>query len=153
LLPAGAIVKATATLAKGAKVATLARLTKAPPKAVGSAVKTTAGVADEMVTVYRGVHAKHPQLENALRGRADPRGGHSNPWLHNQGDNHSIFTSWTTNRSKAVNEFALSEGPGGVLLEQMVPRSSLIKSPDLLTEFEVLRKGPVSGASTTIFSQ
>ncbi len=30
--------KATATLAKGAKVATLARLTKAPPKTVGSGV-------------------------------------------------------------------------------------------------------------------
>jgi len=112
-----------------------------------------AGVSDEMVTVYRGVHAEHPQLANALRGRADPMGGHSSPLLHNQGDNASVFTSWTTNRSTAVNDFALSKGPGGVLLEQTVPRSSLIKSPDLLKEFEVLRQGPVSGASTTIFSR
>ncbi len=43
LLPAGAIVKATATLAKGAKVATLARLTKAPPKVKGSGVVQTVG--------------------------------------------------------------------------------------------------------------
>lgn len=79
-------------------------------------------------------------------------GGHSSPLLHNQGDNASVFTSWSTDRGTAVS-FGLQNGPGGVLLEQTVPRSSLIRSPDAFGEFEVLRRGSVEGALTTIFSR
>ena len=43
----------------------------------------------EMVTVYRGVHANHPQHANALKGIAEPMGGHADPVLHNAGDNGS----------------------------------------------------------------
>jgi len=56
------------------------------------------------ITLYRGVHGKHPDLHNAVNGMAVPRGldfGHNNPIEHNRGDNNSIFTSWTTTKSMA----------------------------------------------------
>lgn len=116
------------------------------------AAKGGAGAGDEMVTVFRGVHAEHPQLANAFRGRAAPVGGHSSPALHNAGDNASVFTSWTTDYSTAVN-FATGSGPSGVVLRQTVPRSSLIRSPDDFLEFEVLRQGPINGATSIILSR
>jgi hypothetical protein len=117
-----------------------------------TAPRAVAGAGDEMVTVFRGVHAEHPQLGNALQGKAVPWGGHSDPVLHNAWDNRSIFTSWTTDQATAV-RFATDNGPGGVLLRQTVPRSSLIKSPDALGEFEVLRTGPIEGATPIILSR
>ncbi|MDT7726088.1 MAG: hypothetical protein QOI21_2664 [Actinomycetota bacterium] len=48
--------------------------------------------------LYRGVRHGHDQpdaYENAQKGIAVPRGGHSDPGLHNAIDTHSIFTSWT----------------------------------------------------------
>jgi len=118
---------------------------------IGQVTKLDAAKSD-MTTVYRGVHAEHPQLPNALRGSAEPIGGHSNPLWHNQGDDASVFTSWTTDRSVAE-WFASQRGPGGVVLEQSVPRSSLVTSPDLLGEFEVLRVGPINGATPTVLGQ
>lgn len=108
--------------------------------------------ADETVIVYRGVHAEHPQLTNALEGRAEPIGGHSAPALHNEGDNRSIFTSWTTDHNTAA-WWAQRYGPGGVILEQTVNRSTLIESPDIYSEFEVLRVGTVEGATPTILGK
>jgi len=116
------------------------------------AARGVAGAGDEIVTVFRGVHAEHIQLGNALQGKAAPWGGHSDPVLHNAWDNRSIFTSWTTDQATAV-RFATENGPGGVMLRQTVPRSSLIKSPDALWEFEVLRTGPINGATPIILSK
>jgi RHS repeat-associated protein len=108
---------------------------------------------DEMVDVYRGIHGGHPDLPNAYNGQANPIGGHSDPARHNEMFNDSEFTSWTTDRNVAV-DFATRWGDGGgVLLEQSVPRSSLIKSPDVYRESEVLRLGPVSGATPTILQR
>ena len=75
-----------------------------------------------------------------------PRGGHSSPARHNEFDTKSEFTSWTTD-SKVAERFANTQGSGGVVLKQSVDRSSLIRSPDVYKESEVLRRGPVSGAS------
>jgi hypothetical protein len=118
----------------------------------GEAARAGAGAGDDMVTVFRGVHAEHPQLGNAFQGRAAPMGGHSSAARHNAGDNASVFTSWTTDYSTAVN-FATGSGPGGVVLRQTVPRSSLIRSPDDFLKFEVLRQGPIEGATPIILSR
>jgi RHS repeat-associated protein len=107
--------------------------------------------ADEMVTVYRGVSGQHPQFQNAIQGNASPWGGHSNPVLHNAGDNRSEFTSWTTDYGTAV-DFALQDGAGGVVLRQTVPQSTLIPSPDIFRESEVLRLGPIGGATPIILN-
>ena len=104
-----------------------------------------------MATVYRGVHGNHPQFQNAINGKASPWGGHADAALHNAGNNQSVFTSWSTDYKTAV-DFALQEGPGGVVLKQTVPRSSLITSPDVFSEFEVLRMGPIEGATPIILS-
>jgi RHS repeat-associated protein len=113
--------------------------------------KTAAGAGDEMVTVFRGVGGNHPGFQNAIQGKAVPFGGHADAALHNAFDTRSIFTSWTTDYSTAV-RFGLADGPGGAVLRQTVPRSSLIMSPDKYLEFEVLRSGPISGATTIILS-
>jgi len=74
------------------------------------------------------------------------------PRLHNAGDNASVFTSWTTDYSTAVN-FATGSGSSGVVLRQTVPRFSLIRSLDDFLEFEVLRQGPINGATPIILSR
>lgn len=126
---------------------------RAPPFGEGRflAAKTAAGAGDEMVTVFRGVGGKHPGFQDAIQGKAIPFGGHADPALHNAFDTRSIFTSWTTDYQTAV-RFGLADGPGGVVLRQSVPRSSLTLSPDKYLEFEVLRTGPVSGATPIILS-
>ena len=69
--------------------------------------------------LYRGVHAGHPALSDALLGRAVPGDIHGNvtPEQHNYGRVAAIsqFTSWFTNRDRA--EFhARKFGAGSVLL-------------------------------------
>jgi RHS repeat-associated protein len=115
------------------------------------ASKSLANTGDDMDTVYRGVHGNHPQFQNAIKGKASPRGGHADAALHNAGDNRSVFTSWSTDYSTAV-DFALQEGPGGVVLKQSAPRSSLIRSPDVFNESEILRMGNIEGATPIILS-
>jgi RHS repeat-associated protein len=105
---------------------------------------------DEIVDVYRDVHGNHPDVSNAYKGQANPIGGHSNPVRHNDSDNESIFTSWTTDRNVAADHATQWGTSGGVILHQTVPRSSLTPSPDILRESEVLRTGPVTGATPTI---
>lgn len=111
--------------------------------------KAKAAPPDEWITVYRGVHGKHPDLPNALLGKAVPRGGHSDPVLHNSGDNASVYTSWTTDIETAKRFATTVDGahvPGGVIIGARIRRAELIDSPDIHEEFEFLRQGPVDGA-------
>ena len=105
-------------------------------------------LAEAETTVYRGVHAGHPDMEAALQGRANPIGGHSNPFDHSDGNNFSNFSSWTTDRATAEG-FSNLHGLGGVILEQSVPSSSLIRSQTPMGEFEseYLRTGLTQGAT------
>jgi hypothetical protein len=107
----------------------------------------TGPLAEAEMTVYRGVHAGHPDVQTALQGGANPIGGHSNPLAHAEGNNFSNFTSWTTNRATAEGYSSLN-GPGSVL-EQLVPSNSLIQSQGSLGAFEseFLRTGPTRGAT------
>ena len=105
---------------------------------------------EDEVTIYRGVHGAHPDLPNARLGKAVPKGGHSNPVLHNAWDNESVFTSWTTDEGIA-REFAsgVNQGkshPGGIVLKDTVKVKDLQVSPDDFMEKEVLRRGEVHGA-------
>jgi hypothetical protein len=133
-------------MAVGSDVAGIATAGLIGARAANSAPSQT-------VEVYRGVHADHPDLPNAYNGQANPIGGHSNPTLHNQGDNNSIFTSWSTDRNIAVGHATQWGTTNGVLLNQNVPRSSLTPSSDSLLEFEVLRTGNVNGATPTILKR
>ena len=100
---------------------------------------------DDNILLFRGVHALHPDLPNAKIGIANPIGGHSDPELHNFGDNKSVFTSWTTNIWLA-NSFACRNGNGGVVLTKIFHRSKLTPSPDNFQQGEWLIAGIVTGA-------
>ena len=100
------------------------------------------------ITLYRGVHATHPDIMNARFGRAIPyglNGGHNDPRAHNAGDNKSIYTSWTIYKSVAAN-FAGRRGWGGVILTKRFHRSRITLSPDKFKQGEVLIWGIVNGA-------
>lgn len=103
---------------------------------------------DKDVILYRGVHAKHPDLPNARLGMAIPwglNGGHSSPTKHNENENYSIFTSWTLS-DKIAKGWATERGLGGVLLTKKFKLSQLVPSPDRFDELEVLVPGVVTGA-------
>ncbi len=74
---------------------------------------------NEHILLFRGVHALHPDLPSAKIGIANPIGGHSDPELHNFGNNKSIFTSWTKNIWIA-NSFACRRGKGGIILSKIL---------------------------------
>ena len=74
---------------------------------------------------------------------------HSSPYQHNSGNTQSVFTSWTTDPGMA-HAHAM---PGGVVLKKTVPTSSLIESPDIFNESEVLLEGIVSGAEVIPFAR
>jgi len=109
------------------------------------------------ITLYRGVNEHHPGFNNALKGKAKPRGGNASPLEHNTITTESPFTSWSTNPSVAEN-FALRPKGNGVVLEIEVPIEKIVESPDLKTvnlkqspgtivkEGEKLIKGNVKGA-------
>jgi RHS repeat-associated protein len=103
------------------------------------------GNPEDTLTIYRGVHSKHPDFNNALEGKAVPWGGHRDVIAHNEGNNRSDFTSWSTSFQQA-RVFATTDGNTGVVLEQQVKIKELIWSPDIYHEQEVLRLGAVSGA-------
>jgi len=100
--------------------------------------------------VYRGVHGKHPGLDDAMQGRVAPGNpsGTLTPEQHNLGGDlsDSPFTSWTHDPSVA-RSFADSQGPGGVVLrtETGAPPPganwSWEQSPDVFHEQEVLLRG------------
>ena len=122
-----------------------------PPGAQSAAA--TKGETDEAVTVYRGVASDHPGYSDALNGNATPRGGPSTPAQHNLGETDSPYTSWTTNKATAETKATTTQDQAartnGVVLQDQVPKSQLVKSPDLAQEHEVLRQGPVTGAKAT----
>lgn len=111
--------------------------------ATDDGVNTT--VEDEFIVLFRGVHALHPDLPNAKIGIAMPIGGHSDPELHNLGDNKSVFTSWTTNIWIA-NSFASRKGKGGIILTKQFHISRLVPSADSFQQGEWLVSGIVKGA-------
>ncbi|MEO8378205.1 MAG: hypothetical protein ABI779_00950, partial [Acidobacteriota bacterium] len=106
--------------------------------------------------IYRGVHARHPALADALEGRVMPADPTSilSPQLHNFGGVSSLspYTSWTHNFAKAY-DFATSEGPGGVVLRLPtgVPPPGAtwrwVLSNDAWLESEMLLKGVREGAT------
>ncbi|AUP79686.1 RHS repeat domain-containing protein [Flavivirga eckloniae] len=111
------------------------------------------------ILLYRGVHAKHPGYASALMGVATPFAlgpvGHNDPALHNSediGNNHSIFTSWTTLKQIA-NYHATKHGPGGLILTKRFRINQLVPSPDIFDEGEWLVPGVVTGASVSLPSR
>ncbi|WP_449387128.1 hypothetical protein [Chryseobacterium lineare] len=105
---------------------------------------TTDSEPEEMITLYRGVHGKHPDLANAYMGIVIPWGGSATALQHNRGDNNSMFTSWSTSIDVA-NFSASRRGPGGIILKQSFPLSRL-SFFDRHGEGEVQVFGPVFGA-------
>ncbi|WP_228450438.1 hypothetical protein, partial [Chryseobacterium rhizosphaerae] len=99
---------------------------------------------EQELTLFRGVHGKHPDLANAYRGMAIPWGGPRTAEEHNFGLNNSMYTSWSTNIHVA-NYSASRRGPGGVILKQSFPISRL-SFYDRHGEGEVQVFGPVVGA-------
>ncbi|MEN5172302.1 RHS repeat-associated core domain-containing protein [Acinetobacter higginsii] len=108
----------------------------------------------EQQYLYRGVHAEHPELENAKKGIVNPGklDGTASADAHNAGgvQSNSPYTSWS--RSKEVAEgFGKSKGEGGVLLRVPVgaPKENdkwkWEYSPDIWGEQEVLMKGTRKG--------
>ena len=103
------------------------------------------------ITLYRGVHGNHPALNHAKAGMAVPWGGHNDPELHNLGDVHSIFTSWSIYRDVAAHRASLyeSEAPGVILRKDFfVDDPQIVPSPNVAdpNEGEVLIQGVVYGA-------
>jgi len=113
-------------------------------KAAGSATAKAAKGGDSVL--YRGVDKAHPvdgAYDNALSGKAVPRGGHDIPSVHNGGDTNSVFTSWTPDKGVAK-WFATKYSGKGVVLSKDVPSSKRVASPDFSNESEVLVVGTVS---------
>jgi hypothetical protein len=108
----------------------------------------------DKVTLWRGVDKHHPGYSNAEKGMARPRGGHSDPELHNLGDTDSVFTSWTRNREQA-NYFASKYSGEGIILEKEfdIPNNRLYDSPDSYDEQEVLVRGTVFNANIIYFNK
>jgi hypothetical protein len=98
-----------------------------------------------LITLYRGVYNGHPDYGNALKGMAVPRGGSATPTEHNEGDNNSIYTSWSIYESVA-DKFGGRKGIGGVVLIKTFDVRQVIPSPDKFQQGEVLVPGVVSGA-------
>jgi RHS repeat-associated protein len=115
---------------------------------------------DSGVELYRGVSSdyrtkvKRDMYNYAKFGTAIPlgnEGGHDDPDRHAQGNNESIYTSWTTNRSTAE-KFA--KGPGGkypgVILSKKFKYGeafpNLSPTANRLKEGEWLVPGVVNGA-------
>lgn len=159
---------------EAASVAALTFLTGAPvtpsPQAmagpvmedVSAAVQSTEGASQETVTLYRGVNESHVGYEDATNGNATPQGGNATPAEHNEGNTKSQYTSWTTDPDVAVN-YAIRPNGGGAVLKMTVAQDATVVSPsakDVLlkqsgvikNESEVLLKGPVTGAKSTLIS-
>lgn len=100
---------------------------------------------DGYITLFRGVHSAHPDIENAKLGIAVPQGGHADAKRHNLGDNSSVYTSWTTQPWIAYS-FANRKGNGGVVLMKRFAIVETTPSPDKFHQGEVLIRGIVKGA-------
>lgn len=86
--------------------------------------------------------------DDAAQRTVRPLGGHSDPALHNRGNNQSEFTSWTTDESIARDAVDEANGPGIVLRIPNAdgPEHERVPSPDIYGESGVLIRGPVFGA-------
>ncbi|MFK4099665.1 RHS repeat-associated core domain-containing protein, partial [Streptomyces sp. NPDC019531] len=112
--------------------------------------------------LYRGIgyaDANSPEAwrrmyENALQGRAEPLGGHSDPQLHVGGNTNSEFTSWSTDyEGMALEESYRGNGPGVVLRIPNGDGSGYFRVPGIsypYDEAEVTIRGPVHGAEISI---
>jgi len=100
---------------------------------------------DGIILLFRGVHAQHPDLGNAKMGIATPIGGHDDAKLHNDGNNKSVFTSWT-NDIWWANKFAYKHGHGGIILMKHFKTSEIVPSQDKFQQGEFLVRGIVTGA-------
>lgn len=74
-----------------------------------------------------------------------PKGGNANAKEHNEGNNSSIYTSWSIYREVA-DKFGGRKGAGGVLLMKDFPVTETVPSPDKFMQGEVLIPGVVTGA-------
>jgi uncharacterized protein RhaS with RHS repeats len=101
--------------------------------------------AEDATTLFRGVAEDHPGFQDALEGKATPRGGPASAAEHNAGNTDSPFTSWTTDPGVARN-FA---GDRGVVLSKSWEGLVTVRSPDAFGESEVLVKGSVTGAKVS----
>jgi glutamate 5-kinase len=54
--------------------------------------------------------------QDALEGRAVPRGGHDDPGRHAGGNTDSVFTSWTHDYEDVALDAADELGPGGLVM-------------------------------------
>ena len=116
-----------------------------PAQALGQKL-ATGNALEETVTIYRGVRRTHPGFEDAERGIAKPRGGHTDVFEHNRGNTASMFTSWSKNR-RVAQRFA---GNDGVVLELTVPKSRTTWSPNIFpNEDEVLIERLVTDAKVS----
>jgi hypothetical protein len=109
------------------------------------------GDADDYI--YRGVDWEHSKYDDALEGRAVPRGGHSDPARHNAGNSESVYTSWTTDyEGVALDAAELGNGPGIVMRHRKRDvEDRLIYGPqDVYGESEILIQGVIEGAETSI---
>jgi len=100
----------------------------------------------DIITLYRGVYVGHPDHENALKGMAVPRGGTATAKQHNEGNNESIYTSWSIYRGVAE-KFGGRKGPGGIVLVKSFHISETVPSIDKFQQGEVLIPGVVTGAA------
>jgi RHS repeat-associated protein len=114
---------------------------------------------DDRITLYRGVsQSEGLYYDDAKKGIATPKGyrsgnPHKDPKTHSDGDNFSIFTSWTTEKTVA-RRFSQGKKRGyvyrpeaGVILKKTFKRSEVIKSPVNYGEAEYLVPGVVTGAT------
>ncbi|WP_370899834.1 hypothetical protein [Chryseobacterium gossypii] len=86
---------------------------------------------EQKMTLFRGVHAKHPALASAYNGMAIPMGGSATAKEHNFGDNNSMYTSWSTSIDVA-NYFASRRGPGGIILSNQFQYQDFLFLIDML---------------------
>ncbi|WP_070010523.1 DUF6531 domain-containing protein [Streptomyces abyssalis] len=107
--------------------------------------------------LYRGVPAGHPMYNDALAGRAEPRGGHDDPGRHAGGYTDSIFTSWTHDYEGVALDAADELGPGGIVMrmrESEIPADRNIQVHDTdhesYEEMEHAIRGTVSGAEISV---
>ena len=96
--------------------------------------------------------------QEALQGKAAPRGGHSDVQLHVGGNTDSIFTSWTTDYEDVAVGYSEENvsGPGVVLRIPNADGTGYSRVPgvryvlDYSTEQEVTLTGTVEGAEISV---
>lgn len=120
-------------------------------------VKVTPGKTTRPVTIekfklplYRGISERHIYFNYAELGISKPFGGHNDPLRHRNGNNNSIFTSWTTDFNVAF-KFATTDDFGNrcngvVHIKTDVPVSRL-------TDVKSLHEGDVFRESEFLISE